>query len=67
MGQRELGNAFVEPLQPCPGCDFLDSTTHSLPPAAARRVLDCDINFKKADRTSCLFAQAGPETMVGLR
>ncbi|WP_148219642.1 hypothetical protein [Azospirillum sp. B510] len=41
------------------GRRFFDSTTHSLPPAAAHRVLDCDINFKKADSPSCLFAHAG--------
>ncbi|WP_372395520.1 hypothetical protein ABMY26_09890 [Azospirillum sp. HJ39] len=31
----------------------------SLPPGAARRVLDCDSNFKKADSWSCLSAQSG--------
>ncbi|WP_162488257.1 hypothetical protein [Azospirillum lipoferum] len=30
-----------------------------MPLAGARRVLDCDINFKKADSQSGLFAPAG--------
>jgi hypothetical protein len=56
---REWGRAFLESFSLDRAVAIFDSTTPSLPPAAARRVLECDINIKKADSRTCLFAQAG--------